>query len=324
MGKPQTRAAFTPEEWTRAHELLSARVAFMMGRKFEEGDWSEVYCLAKGIPCVGWSNLNIDVMHNGLGVEFKMICYRSKPSLREACGLTLMHPAATRSIRVPTPETKPNKAMRAVLTQYGDLLEQRRKKVRETAGGAEPDMRTGWLLWQESLREFLYFEEEMLNPDPADYYAEWVEHPGGVRKASVSLWVYEKKTGRKRYSITTEAGAKIQPYFDVPSPQDPNLYIFTAQGEVVASGLVRIWVSEAAAYQLGHILGNLDPDRVSEAILQASRGFNGATSAHPTQVYSAQPIFLAGEAYEALRAMFPGGVSDYHLVELFVQYLRQT
>ena len=41
----------------------------MMGRKLEEGDWAEVYCRAKGLPNQGWSNLNIDVMHEGLGVE---------------------------------------------------------------------------------------------------------------------------------------------------------------------------------------------------------------------------------------------------------------
>ena len=45
----------------------------MMGRKFEEGDWAAVYCTAKNIPNRGWSNLNIDVIYNGLGVEHKML-----------------------------------------------------------------------------------------------------------------------------------------------------------------------------------------------------------------------------------------------------------
>jgi len=324
MAKPITKAAFTPTEQKRAHDLLASRVAFMMGRKFEEGDWSEVYCQAKGIPVVGWSNLNIDIMHDALGVEFKMIRYRSKPSVREACGLTLMHPAATRSIRVPSPTVKANRAMRSILAQYGDLLDQRRERVREAAGGVEPDMRTGWLLWQESLREFLYFEEETLKPDPTSYYAEWVEHEqGGVRKASVSLWIYEKDTGRKRYSVTTAAGAKIQPYFDVPSPQDPNLYVFIVQGEAAERGLIRLWISEATAHELERILGSLDAEEVSRAIIQASGGSAGGASTRPISIYSARPILLEGTAYEALRAMFPGGVSDQHLVELFVQYLRE-
>ena len=44
---------------------LAGKVAAMMGRKWEEGDWSAVYCAAKGIPDAGWSNLNIDVNHQG-------------------------------------------------------------------------------------------------------------------------------------------------------------------------------------------------------------------------------------------------------------------
>ena len=50
-----------------------------------------MYCGAKGIPEQKWSNLNIDVMHGNLGVEHKMLCYRSKPSILAACGTSLMH-----------------------------------------------------------------------------------------------------------------------------------------------------------------------------------------------------------------------------------------
>lgn len=58
----QTLLAFSDAERERAFHLLAARVAYMMGRKFEEDDWSRVYCAAKGIPFQKWSNLNIDVM----------------------------------------------------------------------------------------------------------------------------------------------------------------------------------------------------------------------------------------------------------------------
>src|SRR5436309_1575427 len=101
MAKVRTLPTFTPEQRIKAHALLAAKVAYMMGRKFEEGDWAEIYCKAKGIPLKGWSNLNIDIIHEGLGVEHKMLCYRSNTDLAEACGQTMMHPAATRSIRVP-------------------------------------------------------------------------------------------------------------------------------------------------------------------------------------------------------------------------------
>lgn len=220
MRRPITLSAFSESEREKAHALLGSLVASMMGRKLEEGDWAEVYCKAKGIPLRGWSNLDIDVMHENLGVEHKMSRYKSSVDLDDACGKTLMHPSATRSIRVPPINTDPNSAMADVLTQYADLIGARREKVREQAPGSEePDVRTGWLLWQDTLRQFLYFEEEMLAPDPADYFAEWhSRRSGGSRKSSTSLWIYEKDTGKKRYSVTTEAGAKIQPYFDVPRP----------------------------------------------------------------------------------------------------------
>jgi hypothetical protein len=75
MKKPKTIPAFTKSERDKAHTLLAIRVAHMMGRKFEEGDWAEVYCRAKDIPVKGWSNLDIDIMHDSLGVEQKMIRY---------------------------------------------------------------------------------------------------------------------------------------------------------------------------------------------------------------------------------------------------------
>ena len=53
-----TLRAFSILQARKAKVLLAAKVANMMGRKFEEGDWSEVYCKAKDIPDSGWSNLH--------------------------------------------------------------------------------------------------------------------------------------------------------------------------------------------------------------------------------------------------------------------------
>ena len=94
-----TLRAFSILQARKAKVLLAAKVANMMGRKFEEGDCSEVYCKAKDIPDSGWSNLHIDISHEGLGVEFKMLRVTNlngKP-IKSVCGTTLMHPAATRS-----------------------------------------------------------------------------------------------------------------------------------------------------------------------------------------------------------------------------------
>jgi len=83
MIRPKTRPAFSKDEFDKAHVLLASRVAVMMGRKFEEGDWSSMYCMAKAIPQRGWSNLNIDVIYRSLGVEHKMLCVRSDRDMRE-------------------------------------------------------------------------------------------------------------------------------------------------------------------------------------------------------------------------------------------------
>lgn len=294
----------------------------MMGRKFEEGDWSYVYCNAKNIPHRGWSNLNIDVMHKGLGVEHKMLCRPSNIRLSDLCGTRLMHPAATRSIRIPSIDGDPNEVMNEVLTQYAQLIEQRRKKIREDSPGSKPDLRTGWLLWQESLREFLYFEEEMLAPNPQDYMAEWRDSGGGSRKVSRNLWVYEKETGQKKFSVTTSAGAKIQPYFDVPPPSDPNLYIFTVQGEELSNGLVRIWVTTSTERELRRIVGDLTAGNLDRVIAGMAKEPVSGDLLHKFQWEEAKPLILSMKSYKLMNSLFPD-LSDEHMVQLLIQYLTK-
>lgn len=310
-----------PRQRIRVHALLAAKVAYMMGRKFEEGDWAEVYCKAKGIPVRGWSNLNIDIMHEGLGVEHKMLCYRSDADLAEAFGQTFMHPAATRSIRVPPTNISAEKAMREIFQQYAALIQQRTKKVRETAPkGKESDMRTGWLLWQESLRQFLYFEEPMSAPDPKYFYAEWHDSGGGARKASRNLWVFDKATGHKRYSITTSAGAKIQPYFDVPPPNDPNVYLFTVIGEVIGVGLVRVWLTLATFRELKRVLGEFDTAKLSDFVLRKLEGVSASLTVREGNEPAAESVVLTADAYLKLKAVFPG-VNDDNSFQLFLEFL---
>lgn len=323
MRRPKTLHVFTDEEYSKAHFLLASRVATMMGRKMEEGDWSYVYCNAKGIPDTGWSNLEIDVMHEGLGVELKMLCVKSNKVIKEYCGTTQMHPAATRSIRVPSQDGDPTEVACEVLAQYTTLIEERRDAVAAGAADGKADMRTGWLLWQVELREFLYFEEEMLPPTPEDYRAVWMESGGGRRKRSKNLWVYENKTGKKRYSITTGAGAKIQPYFDVPPPDDPHLCYFCAQGELLPDKLVRIWVTQVTALCLSSLLGSLETEALSRAIAAAAEDAGAADELGAEVRYDllAQPLTVTAQAYARLRQSFPG-VSDEHMMQLFALHLR--
>lgn len=319
MIRPRTLPAFSANQYDRAKLLLATRVAYMMGRKFEEDDWSYVYCTAKNIPDTGWSNLNIDIMHNGLGVEHKMLKKSNKPLLG-LCGSSMMHPSATRSIRIPSLEADPNEVMHEVLSQYAELIAERTNKILEDAPNSTPDMRTGWLLWQESLKEFLYFEEEMLSPNPDDYFAEWQPSGGGSRKTSNNVWVYERETGRKRYSITTSAGAKIQPYFDVPPPNDPNLYYFRVQAEELKDNHVRIWVTESTARELRSLIGNLTTSTVSDTILRVTRQMTSTVREETAVFEVAVEIVITAVAYKALVEFFPG-VSDEHMMQLLLQRL---
>jgi hypothetical protein len=316
--------AFTKPERETVHCLLATKVARMMGRKLEEGDWADAYCRAKGIPNRGWSNLNIDVTHGNLGVEHKMLCYRSNTDIAQACGETLMHPAATRSIRVPTKRVTAENAMRDILTQYAELIAQRTQKVLEQApADATADMRTGWLLWQESLRQFLYFEERMIAPNPDDFTAKWVESGGGSRKGSKNLWIYERATGKKRYSVTTSAGAKIQPYFDVPPPTDPNLYIFTVIGEIITDGRVRCWVTHSTLVELEKLLGKLDAPTVSAAIQKYLAALPPADAKHIIAEEPAEPLEINADAYSLLVSRLPG-INDDHCFQLLIQQLQQA
>lgn len=211
--------------------------------------------------------------------------------------------------------------MRDILQQYAELIQQRTDKVREAAPrGAQPDMRTGWLLWQESLRQFLYFEERMVAPNPEHYNAQWVESGGGSRKGSRNLWIYARDTGRKRFSVTTSAGAKIQPYFEVPPPNDPNLYIFTVIGEVITDGTVRCWLTHTTLQDLEQVLGQVNSHTVIRAIQQNLADMPVA-EAGPIVQDPAEPLDITAEAYNLLRSRLPG-VNDDHCFQLLIRHLR--
>lgn len=316
-------AAFTAEQKAMVQAHLALTVSEMMGRKLEEGDWATIYCAVKGIPDPGWSNLNIDVMFNNTGVEHKMLCYRSNQSIDTAAGTTLMHPSATRSIRIETTDAEPNDVMRDVLGQYGELIASRARMVQEHSGSAEPpDMRTGWLLWQDSLRQFLYFEERMEAPDPDRFRAEWRSSGGGGRKPSKNLWIYEIDSGRKRYSVTTAAGIKIQPYFDVPPLGDPNLYVWTVIGEHI-EGMVRVWVTKRTLEALRDILGDLAPEKIAGAIRAAvERKQADPVGVEQDRVAGITELLVPVEAYDELQGAFEG-INDEHLFQMLVEMLSQ-
>lgn len=315
---------FTEEEKKRAKILLAAKVASMMGRKLEEGDWSEVYCKAKDIPENGWSNLHIDVDHNGLGIEFKMLRIaqlRGQP-IKSVCGTTRMHPAATRSIRIEDTSRPANDVMVDVLSQYSALIDERTERVRQNSPDGTAEMRLGWLLWEDDLREFLYFEELMQKPNPNNYYAEWNETAArGARKPSKSLWIFDKSTNKKCYSVTTSAGIKIQPYFDVPPPNDPNLIYFRVQSERFDDDTIILWVAAATAAQLKDRLGSIDKEVVSNAVFEAAEKERHDEGFTIDDLQAAIPIYVSKEAFDLLISNWEA-VSDDHRVQLLIQSLE--
>jgi hypothetical protein len=318
-----TLPVFGQTELSRAKQHLASQVAVMMGRKLEEGDWSAVYCKAKDIPVSGWSNLNIDISYRGLGVEQKLlrISQLGDRPIQSVCGTTLMHPAATRSIRIDDLSADPNVVMVDVLNQYAELVDSRTKKVELTSATGTADMRIGWLLWEDSLTEFLYFEERMSKPNPADFFATWnVTKAKGTRKSSKSLWIYEKGTDKKRFSVTTSAGIKIQPYFDVPSPKDPNLYYFRVQGEPINEHTVQMWITSGTAMLLKGKLGGLDETTVTRAIQKALTARPSLVQEAGPEDVLAVPVLVNRSVYEQL-VMAWSAVSDEHRAQLLVQYL---
>ena len=323
-----TLAVFSEDVQREVKLRLAGKVAAMMGRKWEEGDWSEVYCTAKGIPDTGWSNLKIDVNYRGLGVEFKMLRVPGlgDDPIEKICGTTLMHPSATRSIRIDNLDVDANEAMRNVFGQYGQLIDARTAAVAEASGGRDADMRVGWLLWENKLREFLYWEERMVAPDARDYYAQWTERRAmGARKASKSLWIYDRITRQKRYSVTTSAGIKIQPYFDVPAPDDQYLYRFRVQSESIEGDSVVLWVTSSTAAELAKHAGTMDKEAVSDMILQAGRSEDNAWLMMDSDDdrLAGVPVEVSGAAFECLGLRW-AGVNDDHSVRLLLRSIDRV
>ena len=183
-------------------------------------------------------------------------------------------------------------------------------------------MRLGWLLWEDSLTEFLYFEEPLIAPLPNNYYAVWNETPPrGTRKGSKSLWIYEQDSNKKRYSVTTSAGIKIQPYFDVPAPADENLYYFRVQSESVDYDTVKIWVSSTTAKAIQRELGNLEKDNISNALIKTAARFSIEDAEISVRKKDlAQPILISRKAFEIFKSTWEG-ISDEHRAQLFLKAL---
>jgi hypothetical protein len=211
---PQYLTPFSDSQLLAARIEVARLVRSLQGRKLEEGDWTELYCRVKGTPFSGWSNLPFrDYIDKGLGVEFKLL-QRGAP--HSDIGRSLMHPAATRTISF-NPSEPAETAMNAVLSQWGAQIRAFEERIADSSPNRACDARWGILLWAPDHSEFLYFEERLQPPNPNDFTAKWIsgQHRGNATR---NLHIFERATGKKRFSCTLPThGAKLQPYFDVPT-----------------------------------------------------------------------------------------------------------
>ncbi len=321
-----TLPVFTNQELQIAKSALNVRIEDLTGSKLQEADWAHVYCKARGIEFLDWRNQNAYVTTPGLSLEHKMMrCSESEP-IKQHCGTDMMHPALTRRVSLPD-IADANEAMRIVIASYQKVLDERLEQAAKISEGRPVELRSGWLLYDSSLTEFLYFEERAQNLDPKKHKAIWSERTSrgnGGRRGNKNLWIYTKGNGepaRKVWSVTGGgSGTKIQPYFRVPAADDQNLYYFRVQGEPINSATVRVWVTEPTAHNLKNLIGRLDVSSMSQAILKVSAPETGLAIVEGHE--QVQELVISNEAYSALKEKFVGK-SDEHSFQLLCKRLSE-
>ena len=123
--------------------------------------------------------------------------------------------------------------------------------------------------------------------------------------------------------MTTEAGAKIQPYFDIPPLTDPNVCVFTVIGEVIkVNSVIRVWITDTTKRELTRLLGTLNPEILSAAVLKVSAAMEKLGPIEEARQENATAFEISFEAYQALQASLPG-VSDEHSFQLLAQHLAK-
>lgn len=256
--------AFTKDEEARVQSMLETLVRCLRivpgGGKMEEGYWSYIYHTLRNARVPAWSNLPMrDYLHNGLGVEMKLLQRRSPLNTSRH---RIMHPSATRTLLFDS-SLDAETCKVQILEQFGTRIKDFRKRVAQTCSDCSPDIRWGILLWSPNVTEFLYFEEQIREPNPDKFYARFVEgkHRGNPTR---NLHIFEKQTDIKRYSITMpDKGAKLQPYFDVP-PIGQGAYAFTVPND----NRKPIWLAEATIEALRHA-SILNKQSIDELIVAA-------------------------------------------------------
>jgi hypothetical protein len=81
-------------------------------------------------------------------------------------------------------------------------------------------------------------------------------------------------------------------------------------------------VTVSTARELERLLGTLDPEKLSEAIIKAASDLDVIAESGIVKEDEAKPILITRNAYAALNSSFEG-VSDEHRIQLVTAYLRE-
>jgi hypothetical protein len=92
-------------------------------------------------------------------------------------------------------------------------------------------------------------------------------------------------------------------------------------GEAINFGKVRVWITSATAKDLERIIGSLDVDVVSDAILKGAKKVDVSEGGVVAVEEAGVSIVLRRDAYGALIDAFPG-VNDEHCFRFLDAFLK--
>jgi hypothetical protein len=105
-------------------------------------------------------------------------------------------------------------------------------------------------------------------------------------------------------------------------PTDPNLYHWTVIGEVIDTGVVRVWLTKPTADRLSCLVGSLDASRINEFILSQVDSITQIVEPNDVNRSAAAmvPLSISEDAYVALTETIKA-VNDDRMFQLLMEYV---
>lgn len=109
----------------------------------------------------------------------------------------------------------------------------------------------------------------------------------------------------------------------MPPPKDPNVYLFTVIGEILDTGLVRVWLTDRTIHDLHRYVGELDAPALSSFIVGHLKDAQPHEASPSRAADAAHALCLSSDAYSRLKAVYPG-VNDDHSFQLFIESFNKA